>query len=225
MAGFQVLDDKIGAPSSASSRSRSSPFLLRLPRLIFHELAAWGNNLITYYPDTNAGLRLRRAYYTWKMKGNLGKNARVAQGATIYFDAPLTIGDNFALGRFSVINPNDSFGVIIGNNVGIGERVYIRAANHDYSDPDRPFFEQGHIARKQTDEYGRDASIIVGDDVWIGAGCCITSGAMIGRGAVIAAGSVVTSSLPDYAIAVGNPVRVIGSRRLISFSKKYHWFP
>jgi acetyltransferase-like isoleucine patch superfamily enzyme len=159
------------------------------------------------------------------MKGRLGKNAHFQRGATMYFAGRLEIGENFCLGRYSVIDPNDSFGVNIGNNVGIGERVYIRAGNHDYSDPDRPFLKQGHIARRITDESGRDASIIIGDDVWVGAGCCITSGARIGRGAIIAAGSVVSSPVPDYAIALGNPLRVVASRRMVSFSKKYHRFP
>lgn len=37
-------------------------------------------------------------------------------------------------------------------------------------------------------------------------------GGVIGNGAVIGANSVVTKSIPDYAIAVGSPCRVIGYR-------------
>jgi acetyltransferase-like isoleucine patch superfamily enzyme len=35
-------------------------------------------------------------------------------------------------------------------------------------------------------------------------------GGTIGRDAMIGAGSVVTKDVPDYAIAVGNPARVVG---------------
>lgn len=52
----------------------------------------------------------------------------------------------------------------------------------------------------------------IGNDVWIGRNVIILNGASIGNGAVIGAGSVVTKDIPDYAVAVGNPVRVIKYR-------------
>ncbi len=54
--------------------------------------------------------------------------------------------------------------------------------------------------------------IIIGNDVWIGHGVTIMGGVKIGNGAVIGAGSVVAKNIPPYAIAVGNPVRVIKYR-------------
>jgi acetyltransferase-like isoleucine patch superfamily enzyme len=55
--------------------------------------------------------------------------------------------------------------------------------------------------------------IVIGDDAWLGVGVCVLDGGRIGKGAVIGAGSVVTSDIPDYAIAVGVPARVVKSRR------------
>lgn len=55
-------------------------------------------------------------------------------------------------------------------------------------------------------------SIIIKDDVWVGANCIILSGVTIGQGAVIAAGSVVTKNIQPYAIAGGNPAKVIRFR-------------
>jgi acetyltransferase-like isoleucine patch superfamily enzyme len=52
----------------------------------------------------------------------------------------------------------------------------------------------------------------VGHDVWFGARCIVLSGVTIGNGAVVGAGSVVTRDIPPYAIAVGNPARVIRYR-------------
>jgi len=54
--------------------------------------------------------------------------------------------------------------------------------------------------------------IIVKDDVWLGMDVIILSGLTIGQGAVIAAGSVVTKSIPPYAIAGGNPAKIISYR-------------
>lgn len=54
--------------------------------------------------------------------------------------------------------------------------------------------------------------IIIGSDVWIGADATIMSGIHIGSGAVIGAGTMVTKDVPPYAIAVGNPMRIIKYR-------------
>ena len=55
-------------------------------------------------------------------------------------------------------------------------------------------------------------SIIVNEDVWIGARVTLLQGVNIGRGAIIGAGSVVRTNVPPYAIVVGNPAKIIGFR-------------
>ena len=55
-------------------------------------------------------------------------------------------------------------------------------------------------------------SIIVEDDVWIGARTVILSGVRIGQGAIIAAGSVVTKDVEPYSIVAGNPAKLIKYR-------------
>ncbi|KAA5834275.1 CatB-related O-acetyltransferase [Saccharopolyspora hirsuta] len=53
---------------------------------------------------------------------------------------------------------------------------------------------------------------VVGNDVWIGRDATVMPGVRIGDGAVIATGAVVTSDIPAYGIAGGNPARVIRRR-------------
>lgn len=48
-----------------------------------------------------------------------------------------------------------------------------------------------------------DRSIIIGNDVWIGAHSIIRSGVTIGDGAVIGAGSVITKNIAPYTVVVG----------------------
>jgi len=54
--------------------------------------------------------------------------------------------------------------------------------------------------------------ITIGHDVWIGQNATILSGVKVGNGVVIGAASVVAKDIPNYAICVGNPSRVIGYR-------------
>ena len=51
--------------------------------------------------------------------------------------------------------------------------------------------------------------VLVKEYAWIGAGATILPGVCIGRHAIVGAGSVVTKDVPDYAVAVGNPAKVI----------------
>jgi len=54
--------------------------------------------------------------------------------------------------------------------------------------------------------------IRIEDGVWLGYGVIVLSVVHIGKGAVVGAGSVVTRSIPDGAVAVGMPARVIKMR-------------
>ena len=48
--------------------------------------------------------------------------------------------------------------------------------------------------------------------LWLGYRTLVMPGVTIGHGAVVAAGSVVVSDIPPYAIAGGNPARVLRMR-------------
>lgn len=199
--------------------------IFRIVKALIRELTAPLALLIINYPNTRLGFLLRKIYYKHLLKIKIGKSPKICRTVQIYNEAPIEIGNYLTSGRNVTINPNDSFGIIIGNNVGIAEGSYLRSGNHAYSDPDKPFIEQGHIAKKVLTQDGREASIIIEDDVWISAQCTILSGAKIGKGSIIAAGSVVAGKLPEYCIALGNPARPIASRKNTSFSKKYYKFP
>ena len=63
---------------------------------------------------------------------------------------------------------------------------------------DQPLFSKGAIK--------------VGDGAWLGHGVVVVSGVTIGAGAVIGSGSIVVEDVPENAIAVGNPARVVKYR-------------
>lgn len=59
--------------------------------------------------------------------------------------------------------------------------------------------------------YVKIGRIVVGNNVFIGAGTIILCNVNIGNDVVIGAGSVVTKDIPSGSIAVGSPAKVIGS--------------
>lgn len=54
--------------------------------------------------------------------------------------------------------------------------------------------------------------ITIGNDVWLGENVIVTNGANIGNGVIAGAGTVITKDVPDYAIVIGNPARVLRYR-------------
>jgi acetyltransferase-like isoleucine patch superfamily enzyme len=59
----------------------------------------------------------------------------------------------------------------------------------------------------------KEASIVIGDDVWLGAHSVITAGTHIANGVIVAAGAVVTRSITQEGVIVGGiPAKIIGER-------------
>jgi serine acetyltransferase len=54
-----------------------------------------------------------------------------------------------------------------------------------------------------------DKAPVIGNNVDIGANCVIIGSIKIGDNSVIGAGSVVTKDIPDNAVVVGNPARIL----------------
>ena len=78
-----------------------------------------------------------------------------------------------------------------------------------YEEIEGPSYVEGIVPKGKAYKLKKS---IIGNDVWIGQDVIITNGANIGNGAIVGAGSVVTKDVPDYAIAVGVPARVIRYR-------------
>ena len=51
--------------------------------------------------------------------------------------------------------------------------------------------------------------VVIEDHVWIGSRVCVLPGVRIGHHSAIGAGSVVTTDIPAYCLAAGNPARVV----------------
>ncbi len=59
---------------------------------------------------------------------------------------------------------------------------------------------------------GINKKVVIGNDVWFGQNVIVTNGARIGNGVIAGAGSIITRDIPDYAVVVGNPAKIIRYR-------------
>jgi hypothetical protein len=76
-------------------------------------------------------------------------------------------------------------------------------------------------------DWRREKKVEISHDAWIGHNVTIMGGVKIGIGAVIGSGAIVTKDIPDFAIAVGNPARVIKYRfdeKTIEALKNIAWW-
>lgn len=107
----------------------------------------------------------------------------------------IIIGDYCRIGLSNtVIGP-----ISIGDRVNISQNVVLIGLDHNYQDIHAGIIDQGITT----------SPISIGADTVIGANTVILSGTTIGKHCFIGAGSLVNKDIPDYSVAVGNPVRII----------------
>ena len=116
----------------------------------------------------------------------------------------------------------------IGKYCSFAPYVSIYTRNHPYTRPSTsPLFYNSSWGGVKEDTVQHN-SIEIGNDVWIGQYVVILpSVSRIGDGAVIGAGSIVTKNVPDYAVVVGNPAKIIKYRfndEQIEKIKKIKWW-
>ena len=144
-----------------------------------------------------------------------------------YVDAPCEIGDGTKIWHFSHIMKNAKIGkncnigqnvvvspdVILGENVKIQNNVSVYTGviceDDVFLGPSMVFTNvvnpRSHVIRR--DQYQQT---LVKKGASIGANAVIVCGNDIGKFAFVGAGAVITKDVPDYALVVGNPGRIVG---------------
>ena len=157
------------------------------------------------------------------MKSNLvSVGSGTVMGENVMIDDHVVIGDNCHIGDnckihyFSHIDSD----VIIGNNVKIQDHVMVP---HGVTLGDGVFV--GPSVVFSNDKYPRSVTpdgVLKSADDWtmvptlvregasLGAGCVIVCGVTIGKWAMVGAGAVVTKDVPDYALVMGCPAKIVG---------------
>lgn len=142
---------------------------------------------------------IRRKAYTHRF--NAGKGLRVEYDVNLsrqhYLNGSISMGDNVLLAKHVFIDYSGN--VSIGNDVEITNGVIIETHFHphhsDYNEP---------TDKVTATELRIDDGVLIGSRAIIMPSCH-----HIGRYARIGAGAVVTKDVPDYAVVVGIPAKII----------------
>lgn len=126
------------------------------------------------------------------------------------------IGDRLIIGKFC--------------QIASGVEFVMNGANHQMNAASTfPFYimEGWDMAPPPLRALPLKGDTVVGNDVWIGQNVTILPGAHIGDGAIIGLNSVVSGNIPAYAVAAGNPARVIRMRfddDMIDLLQRFRWW-
>jgi acetyltransferase-like isoleucine patch superfamily enzyme len=156
---------------------------------------------------------IRKNYFN--QNTNVLTNSVTGINVKLYEKARLTnsiIGDYSYVAQNSVIN-----NTIIGKFCSIGPNLICGWGVHPIQGiSTHPMFysveKQNGMTLSSKNKIREMLPIEIGNDVFIGMNVTILDGVSIGNGAVIGAGAVVSKDIPDFAIAVGNPIKIIKYR-------------
>jgi acetyltransferase-like isoleucine patch superfamily enzyme len=142
----------------------------------------------------------------------LGRGVKLSRFINLYGCA---VGDETKIGAFVEVQKNASIGkrckisshTFICEGVTIEDYVFVghgvTFTNDTYPRATTP---SGDL---QTEQDWKVGTTLVKQGASIGSGSTILSNLVIGENALVGAGSVVTKNVPPYAIAAGNPARVL----------------
>jgi acetyltransferase-like isoleucine patch superfamily enzyme len=114
-----------------------------------------------------------------------------ARGSTIH------VGDETGFnGHVRLISPEPS-SIVIGRDCMIGAVLITSSDMHSIIDV------------KSRARLNAPRPVEIGDHVWLGRNTYVMKGVRVGRGSIVGVASVVTRSIPEEALAVGSPARVV----------------
>ena len=146
-----------------------------------------------------------------------------------FIDEPSEIGEGTKIWHFSHIQGGVKIGknCVFGQNVNIGSNVIIGSnckiqnnvsvyegvtlEDYVFCGPSMVFTNILDPRCKYPQVGGKYyVKTVVKEGTSLGANCTIVCGNTIGKNAMVGAGSVVTKDVPDYALVVGTPARIVG---------------
>ena len=198
------------------------------PHVIISEGSVIGDNT-RLYPGTfvgkvpdGAGALARNTHYSNNI--SIGSDCAIGPNAVIYYDVRIgkntllgdgvsvreqcSIGAFDVLGRYVTINYNTTIGddvkimdhTWLAGNMSIGDNVFISGGVMTSND-------NAMGKNNYSEDFIRGPSIE--DNAKIGIGAKILPNVIVGKNSIIGAGSVVTKNVPENAVVMGVPAKII----------------
>ncbi|MES2808651.1 MAG: acyltransferase [Bacteroidota bacterium] len=143
-----------------------------------------------------------RIWFQKKKIKAIGIDSEIRPYSTILGTDNVKIGDRVIIPPFTLLStlPNDESSTItIEDDVLLGPNVSIYSSTHKFEDSTMPIKDQGYTV----------GAVILKKGCWIGVNVVVLPGVTIGQNAVVGANSIVNSDIPDFAVAVGSPAKII----------------
>jgi virginiamycin A acetyltransferase len=163
---------------------------------------------------------LFRLYAVRRLRGVIRALATRLEGGQMYSETLRAIFSKYhgiEIGKYSYGGCFDVANIRaltkIGRYCSFAENAYIYNANHPLGvKSTHPFFYNPSLGYVESEQIAR-RHIQIGNDVWVGQNAIILASVTeVGDGAVIGAGAVVTKNVPDFAVVVGNPAKLVKYR-------------
>jgi len=142
--------------------------------------------------DVHGSVQIKEGTRIWQFsvileKATLGSNCNICAHTLIEGD--VIIGDNVTI----------KSGVFLWNGLRIADNVFI-GPNATFTND---MFPRSKIYPSSF------PNTYINESATIGANATILPGIIIGKGAMVGAGAVVNKDVPDFAVVVGNPAKIL----------------
>lgn len=182
------------------------PAMAASPLARLRNLAASARLLSRLDPEAREALRLTAEMVAdenvrARQRPHIDTSAVISPLASLRFTDRLQIGPRANLGPFCAVWGGYSHAwVRLGRAVHVGTGAAVLAGNHAWDEPGTVH----EIGMREADVVCEEGSVVSANAIVVGA--------RLGRYSLVGAGAVVLDDVPDYAIVVGAPARVVGHR-------------
>ncbi len=139
---------------------------------------------------------------------NIGQGTRI--GNFVFIRSDTRIGTQCTIGSYVDIEGE----VSIGNHVSLQSACYITRGviieDDVFCGPRVTTMNDKRIVHRRPNLIWEKAAPRILRAARVGGGSLLLPGVTVGRNAFVGAGSVVTRDVPDFAIVMGNPARIVG---------------
>lgn len=133
----------------------------------------------------------------WRSRlGYMGKHVNIYPCVIIHNPKKVSIGNNVTIGEF--VHIYGWGGVEIGEDTMVASSCIITSQSHSIS---KTHYRETLVCKP----------VVIGKNVWIGAGSIVLPGVSIGNNSVVGAGSVVNKNVPEDTVVVGSPAKYLRS--------------